>query len=246
MSLLNRALDAAPEKLVRAAIHRFWKYQEPELQQLSDYLDPTRNAVDIGGWWGPWTAELAKHCPQVHCFEPQPKLASGLRSWAPANVVVHENAVGDTAGIQTLNRPDDLPGTDGLATLRSSEDHQGDSISVEVTTIDSCALTDVGFIKIDVEGLELAALRGGEQTIERDQPRLMIEIEQRHLDQPIDNVFQWVIDRGYEGWFWTGTMWVGLDNFDVARDQVATVDKPKSLEYINAFLFTPESHGWKP
>lgn len=247
MSLLNRVADLAPKRLLRAGIHRFWKYQEPELKRLSEYLDESRNAVDVGAWWGPWTAELAKHCPAVHSFEPQPKLAAQMRSWAPANVVVHENAVSDSTGVQYLNRPDALPGTDGLATLRTSDaEHNSERVSVAVTTIDQCELSNVGFIKIDVEGIELAALRGAEMTIMRDKPRLMVEIEQRHLDQPISVVFQWLRQRGYDGWFLRRGAWSPLATFDVDKDQTSLLDKPKSVDYINSFLFIHESDSWTP
>lgn len=233
-----------PRPLVRAAIHRFWKYQEPELRQLDDYLDHARTAVDVGAWWGPWTASLAARCPQVHSFEPQPQLASQLRSWVPPHVVVHENAVSDSDTELVLSRPDARPGTDGLATLRTGGGP--DQVQVQVRTIDGCDLDNVGFIKIDVEGFELAALRGAEQTLLRDWPRLMIEIEQRHLDCPIDEVFDWLHLRSYRGWFLRGNSWATLDQFDVAADQTAHLKNPKHRDYINAFLFVAESDGWTP
>ncbi len=249
MPLLNRAIDVLPDPMVWRVIHKVWKYQEPELRRLADYLPTDRTAVDIGTWWGPWTAAFAAQCPRVHSFEPQPQLAAKLRRWVPNHVTVHEAAVSDEPGQAVLHRPDALPGTDGLATLRAttegpSQDVGDDTVEVETVTIDSCHLTDVGLIKIDVEGFELQALRGAEQTIARDRPALMIEIEQRHLDQPINTVFDWLLDREYEGHFLRGSTWASLTGFNVERDQTRLVAKPKSAEYINAFLFTPVEEHW--
>lgn len=244
MPALGRAIGLIPRPILRRAIHTFWQFQEPELRRIDDYVDPARGALDIGTWWGPWTAALAKRCPTVHAFEPQPQLAGQLREWVPAHVTVHEVALSDENGRATLNRPDDRPGTDGLATLRS--DGSADAIDVEVRTIDSFDLPDVGFMKIDVEGFELPALHGAASTIERHRPRLMIEIEQRHLDRPIGNVFDWLGTRDYAGHFLRAGEWTGLDGFDVDRDQLLTVDKPKSEKYINAFLFTPAEEHWRP
>jgi len=254
VAVVNRVLNALPPAVVRAAVHRFWPLQEPELNRLDDYLPHNKTAVDIGAWWGPWTAALAKRCPQVHSFEPQPQLATRLRDWAPAHVQVHEVGVGAEPGTATLTRPDALPGTDGLASLRPGAGaetvEQVESLSVEVVTVDSCRLRNVGFMKIDVEGLELAVLSGATETISRDRPQLMIEIEQRHLDHPIDDVFDWPVRHNYEGWFLRGTArkshWHRLDEFDVAADQIQHVDHPKRAGYINGFLFVPVEDGWDP
>jgi FkbM family methyltransferase len=180
----------------------------------------------------------------VHSFEPQPQLAAQLRTWVPDNVTVHEAAVSAQSGTATLTRPDAMPGTDGLATLR--EGQAGEQVSVEAKAIDDCGLENIGFMKIDVEGLELEALNGAEATIDRDRPRLMIEIEQRHIDHPIGDVFDWLAQRGYEGWFLRGTKteWFPLTEFDVDRDQTAHAERPKSASYVNAFLFTPVEEGW--
>ncbi len=251
MSALNRAIDLLPDPLVWRLVHRFWQYQEPELRQLGDYILTDKTAVDIGAWWGPWTAAFARQCPNVHSFEPQPQLAARLRRWVPDNVVLHEAAVSDRAGRAVLHRPDSLPGTDGLATLRTDSDGPSenvgqDVVEVETVTIDSCELSNVGLMKIDVEGFELPALRGAEQTILRDRPRLIIEIEQRHLDIPIDEVFKWLVEREYRGHFLRGSNWVSLDEFDVARDQTRLAEQPKSSKYINAFLFVADRQDWRP
>ncbi len=243
MTLTARVAGALPDPLLRRAIHRFWKYQEPELRRLGDYLHPDRAAVDVGTWWGPWTAAFARQCPAVHAIEPQPQLAERLRSWAPANVTVHETAIGDSVGRAMLGRPDATPGNDGLASLRDGAT-AADSVEVAVTTIDALGLENVGLMKIDVEGFELPALRGAEATIERDRPRLMIEIEQRHLDVPIDVVFGWLADHGYEGHLLRNGEWEPLASFDVDRDQLASVDRPRRAAYLNAFLFTPVEESW--
>jgi len=75
-------------------------------------------------------------------------------------------------------------------------------------------------------------------------PRLMIEIEQRHLDIPITDVFGWLIDHEYRGQLLRDGRWEPLETFDVGRDQLASVDRPRSAAYLNAFLFTPAEESW--
>ena len=49
-------------------------------------------------------------------------------------------------------------------------------------TIDSLDVPKIDFIKMDIEGSELAALKGGEQTIRRDMPKLAISLYHRPED----------------------------------------------------------------
>jgi hypothetical protein len=49
--------------------------------------------------------------------------------------------------------------------------------------LDAFGLTDVDFLCLDVEGYELAALRGAEQTLHRCHPVVMLESKQLpHMD----------------------------------------------------------------
>ena len=52
------------------------------------------------------------------------------------------------------------------------------SFSVEVTTLDSCKEVDgtVGWIKIDLEGYGLSAVKGMVETIKRDRPVLTLAV----------------------------------------------------------------------
>jgi len=65
------------------------------------------------------------------------------------------------------------------------EKPSGDCQSIATETIDSIAKgagTKIQFIKMDIEGAELEALRGAEQTLLRDKPKLAIAIYHRPHD----------------------------------------------------------------
>jgi hypothetical protein len=66
---------------------------------------------------------------------------------------------------------------------------------VELTTIDNLHLPKLDFIKLDVQGFELKALKGGENTIKSNYPIMFIE---NYLNLEVDqHVIQLLEDWGY-------------------------------------------------
>jgi hypothetical protein len=104
--------------------------------------------------------------------------------------------------------------------------------------------TNVGFIKIDVEGHEAAVLRGASRLIEQSAPTLLIEIEQRHIQGPIQDVFNMVAEMGYAGFFLKDWVLRSIATFDLEEDQLKHLHKLHSRRYINNFIFMPHGpHG---
>jgi FkbM family methyltransferase len=83
---------------------------------------------------------------------------------------------------------------------------------------------DVDFVKIDVEGHEMSVLRGGAEMLRRCRPAILIEIEQRHLSVPIEDVFRQIEELGYHLFFVTESALRPIAEFDVERDQISMVD----------------------
>jgi len=52
----------------------------------------------------------------------------------------------------------------------------GETIDIPLRKLDSLRLPNVGVIKIDTEGYEIPILQGAKQTIQKYQPRLIIEV----------------------------------------------------------------------
>ncbi|HEX3892289.1 MAG TPA: FkbM family methyltransferase [Terracidiphilus sp.] len=127
--------------------------------------------IDIGGNIGDYTAELRRRNPlaEVHTFEPSPTNVGRLRSRFKddKNIFIVPFAVSDTVGAATLYSDD--PGS-GLASLTQRKlDHFGIHLNVK-ESIDTIRFEDywlkalngrpLDIVKIDIEGHELAALKG--------------------------------------------------------------------------------------
>ncbi|TCB98861.1 FkbM family methyltransferase [Micromonospora zingiberis] len=233
-----------PERLLGAAIRRAYPRVEPELARLTEFVPSGGTAVDVGAWYGPWTARLLRRAERVVAVEPTAALAGQLRSAFPTVEVV-EAAISDHAGEATLYLPEGgaIVGTSSL-----EDPTQGVPVSVRRITLDSLDLTDVRFVKLDIEGHELPALRGAAQTVQRDRPVLLVEVEERI--QPVEPLLDLLTGWGYRGYVLPGREWVPLADFDLGghqREAIVRVGQSFARRvvwprprYVNSVLFRPE------
>ncbi|MBO1336854.1 FkbM family methyltransferase [Streptomyces sp. VRA16 Mangrove soil] len=255
-TLAARLAPWLPARLTAATARALYPRFEPELARLSDMVPSGGTAVDVGGWYGPWTHRLAARARQVVTLEPVPHLARTLAASAPANVRVVRAAAGDRHGTALLwQPPDDERGERGVSSLvRRAGLHAASGHPVPCVTLDELALHDVDFVKIDVDGAELPVLRGAHTLLTRDRPALFIELETRI--QPIAPVIGHLRALGYEGWVLPGRSWLPLPSFDLAAHQRgaahlaaqgllrrALTPAGRRPRYVNSVLFLPEGRA---
>jgi FkbM family methyltransferase len=120
----------------------------------------------------------------------------------------------------------------------------GSSTLVDVTTLDDFFTTqDRGpnFLKIDVEGHELAVLEGATRTLQSHRPAILIECEARHrADGDVRPVFDLLQSHGYQGSFFLNGHRRPLAEFDVGKHQ--RIDDSATAtprDYVNNFSFVP-------
>lgn len=133
-------------------------------------------ALDVGAHVGAVAIYLGRKFEQVIAFEAVPTTFEFLRRNTDdlANVTALNVAVGPAAGETYLSHyprhgqlshvaPDtDIPKTERVG-------------PIPVVAIDDMDLSDLSFIKIDVEGFELPVLEGARRTIERFRPTILVE-----------------------------------------------------------------------
>ena len=111
--------------------------------------------------------------------------------------------------------------------------------SVPLRTLDDHAFANVKFIRIDVGGHEIEVLKGAIKTITAEKPVMIIEIEQRHLDFPMDNVFELLKSYGYEAFFLSGRKLRRYAEFSYEMDQLPYLNNLSSIFYVHNFIFLP-------
>lgn len=174
---------------------------EREIALLPHLVDPKRPAIDIGANKGVYSYVLAKLCPKVYAFEPNPKIVRFLRKVAPKNLHVEAIAIADDTGEAEMRIPRRKSGhSNQRGTLNDWEGFEAyDVATVEKKRLDDCDIADTGFIKIDVEGYELKVLEGARALLERCRPTLLVELEEVHLQCTIEEAIATVEAYGYRG-----------------------------------------------
>lgn len=216
---------------------------EAELRILPFLIDPTRKSVDAGankGVYTYWMERLSRH---VHAYEPNPKMFKTLKKGAGLKATVHFAALSDQAGEFALRIPKTTRGSYSNQGASLNYDKVGDNygeVMIETRRLDDEELTNIGFIKIDVEGHEMAVLDGALETIKRDRPTLLIEMEENHTKRPIEDDLKRVTDLGYRMMFLHQGVLKSGDCFDGnAHHRTA----PTAKDYVFNFIFVPKEQS---
>lgn len=137
----------------------------------TDLIQKRTMAVDGGAHVGVWTSIMADLFDDVHAFEPHPK---GFQ-YLTENCGYMENAHLYNAALM-----DKACGIDvyapGRTTLTATQVRYNPKSTDTAVTIDQYDFQQCDLLKLDVEGAELKALIGAEQTIKRCHPFILVEL----------------------------------------------------------------------
>lgn len=150
-------------------------------------IEPDWNALDLGANLGSHSVLMAKLVPggQVFSFEPQSLtfslLQNNLLLNGCGNVHPYRFAISD-GDLQVLTMEAFSYAGDSInnGALRVSARRSAGDLTIS-KRLDDLSLPPIGFIKMDIQGSELKALKGGANLIARDRPFMFIEIEEQHL-----------------------------------------------------------------
>jgi FkbM family methyltransferase len=250
-SLIRRVAEWLAPTLLYARDLRRMSAREVETRLLPALCRAGCVAVDIGANRGLYVHHLRPLASRVVAFEPLSAMQRVLRRYYGTTIDIQPVALSDSVGTANLRVPAGNFSWASIATSNTfSLTPSGSRIEVlqvSMRTLDSYELRNVGFVKIDVEGHEEAVLRGALETIRRERPNLLIEIEERHAPGAVHRIMGMLAKLGYEGFYVDGPEIKPFSRFDLDQDQpVANVsEKGKTGKYINNFIFVPSDHAGK-
>ncbi|HYG35084.1 MAG TPA: FkbM family methyltransferase, partial [Clostridia bacterium] len=151
-----------------------------EYRLLRTLLQPGDRVFDVGANVGDWSRQaLTVYKIQLHAFEPFPQTYKTLQQvLSGANVTLHQVALSDTTGQRSFfyyPEGGDLSGMNSLYRRPEIEARLKKNVqttNVPTETLDNfCATTGlakIDFLKLDVEGAELAVLRGAQELLRQN------------------------------------------------------------------------------
>ena len=141
-----------------------WTYQSHKLLAALKYIKGCREAVDVGGHCGLWSKELIKVFDHVQAFEPMATHRECFVMNVPKRYTLHECALGDKEGMVSMHSE---KGSSGDTWVKGDGD-------IPLRRLDDFNLSP-DFIKLDCEGYEYFALKGGEAMLLRCKPVVIVE-----------------------------------------------------------------------
>ena len=159
------------ESLARARENLFDEYFDLDLLRCT----PDEVFVDLGAYVGDSVASYllnygAECYKRIYCYEITPEVFAALERTLRdiPRVSLRQKGVSDRPGVMRLN----VCKTSSSANTLGSEG----VCDVEVTTLDADIPEPVTLIKADIEGSERQALKGAENHIKNERPKLLISV----------------------------------------------------------------------
>lgn len=179
------------DRIIARRLYWFHVYELEETELVKTLVRPGMTVFDIGANLGYYTllfSALVGKRGRVVAFEPSPAnlllLRRNVAANSAANVAVLESAVADREGEVTLALSPDNFGGHSIGEIVNLA--HAESVGVACTTVDATATRlDIrpDFIKMDIEGAEVGALRGMHKTLtENEHVLLLCEFNPRALE----------------------------------------------------------------
>jgi FkbM family methyltransferase len=160
--------------------YRDYEYESLSSEILLNYLPPKGTFLDIGAHYGYYTLLAKTSFPQSRCISIEPVsenfkvLKKNLRINGLSDVETHNAAASDSKGVSSFNITE---ASDSGGFYEHPLTKVMKQIDMQTISVDS-VIGDrhVDFIKIDVEGHEIAVLNGMKKTIKQND-RLVLLVE---------------------------------------------------------------------
>ncbi len=178
-----------------------------DVAEVLKYVPRKRVCIQAGGAVGAWPLELAKHFDKVYSFEPNQALYDCFMK----NKIEASRAGQDTLNLNTYRMALWNHSGDGRMYDREGKPHNMGSWGVQVVAhegadtfalclVDELFQTKLDLLMLDVEGGEIPALEGAEQTIARCKPTIVVESKeacQQDAGYSLQQLFDYLESLGY-------------------------------------------------
>lgn len=230
----------------------FEKYGEIEMHLVRYLADRSREAIDVGANTGGYIHFMLKFAKRVHAFEPIPEFQADLLRKFAGRIQLWPIGLSDESARIELAIPringQLVHGCATVSPIAAKAYPAVEPVEINLDALDDVYYGDVGFMKIDVEGHEMKVLEGAASTIQKCQPRVLVEIDE-HLNPGGLRAAEVLFSAlRYQGFFVHNFRLRPMDEFNPAiyQNPANRVDLTADLkhrtdngEYISNFIFLP-------
>lgn len=190
------------DAFIGRSLDQYGEWCDFEIQLLRGFIKPGDTVIDAGANIGTHAipfANLVGPTGRVHAYEPQRRnfqmLSGNVALNGLDNVFCHQEAVGDVDG-ELAMRP--LPSPDTHFNYGTIPSTGGAHETVPVVRLDSLELPACRVLKVDVEGMEAAALNGARELINRCRPFIYVENNEMESSRQLADILN---TFGYRAWW---------------------------------------------
>lgn len=181
-------------------------YHEVLFRKIHTYLikigiiEEDKNIIDLGAWIGdntiPWSKLITG---LIYAIDPAPDNCAYIKQLVELNQVenvkIIQTAISDTK--KTLSTNGDI----NHCSFKYGSPGENGKHKVESTSLDNLytegIITNLGYIHLDVEGMEHTVINGAEKLIDELRPVITYEVHLQ-LDQHLDQIKKRFIDSNYK------------------------------------------------
>ena len=175
-----------------------WSHRDLEHLEAVMALVKGRTAVvQAGANLGVFPKRLAQSFQTVYTFEPAPDLFAIVQANAPeANIIKFQAALGSTHGLVGVSRVR----RDGKPNAHEGITHVVPGGNIPTMRIDDLALPVCELIYLDIEGMELDALKGAIGTLMHCRPVVAVEVNKNlaYVGLTEHDIYAFMADMGYQ------------------------------------------------
>ena len=215
---------------------------EQEINLVKKFIKSGTDSIDVGVYRGVYSYEMSKYSEKVHSFEPNPiifkYINKNLKKFIK-NIHLYNFALSNQNKTMNLKIPIRNSNSNkeifeeyyemGKATIHNENNFENyENFEIQTKTIDELSFDNkISFIKIDVEGHELEVIEGAKNTIKRDKPILLVEIEKQYTKKEVAESINFINSLGYKSYFFN-------------KKDLKSTTELNNLDLFNNFIFFPK------
>lgn len=226
-----------PTEHIQQQLFWYGHYEKELGELLKKVVRPGDVFLDLGANIGYFSLLVAINSPSANIisFEPVKDLFQNMNDNISLNNIKNISTINAAAG--EINEEKDLfistPDNSGMSSFHQPENYSGKKESVKVVSIDewfkTSALSKIDIIKLDIEGSELAALKGMKEVLQKQKPILIVEVNPETLlmfNLKPSDLYDYLNQLNFEGF-------LVLENDSFARLSQCEINQTTNVLFIH-------------